>query len=495
METKVKIRHRHFVKKQSIHQITKELGISRNTVRRILREEDNTAYKRKSVVLPKLGSHQTQLDEWLKADATLPRKQRSHAVKLHERLKEKGYDGSYDSVQRYVKAWKIKERQAGNTAYIPLIFGLGEAYQFDWSDEIVELAGVVQKIMVGHFRLSYSRLNFLVAYPLQRLEMVFDAHRLAFEFFDGIPQRGIYDNMKTAVNIVFKGKKREFNVRFMEMMNHYRIEPTACSPAAGWEKGQIENQVRGFRGRVFVPRLKVSGFTELNQYLREQCLEDAKKRLHVEQAERTVWSVYEEERALLQPLLPPFEGYVESFAKVKTTCLVHVDCNRYSVDSAYVNQVVTIRSYADKLVFLSEDNIIGEHMRCFERNKTLYNPWHYVPILERKPGALRNGAPFLEWELPKGFRQVQEKLMRVLGGDKECVKLLLQIQEHGMEAMGAACELAINDNVIQVDYIINLLNRLKPTATVEPAKTPESLWLAIPPLANCERYNTLLERI
>lgn len=495
VETKVKIRHRHFVKKQSICELTKEFGLSRNTIRKILREKDNVSYKRTVAVLPKLGEYKVQLDTWLAADQKLPKKQRRLATKLHQQLQAKGFTGAYDSVQRYIKSWRIREGHQDNTAYIPLYFPPGEAYQFDWSDETVELAGVVRKVMVGHFKLSHSRLSFIVAYPLQKLEMLFDAHRLAFEYFGGIPYRGIYDNMKTAVSVVFKGKQREFNTRFMEMMNHYRIEPTACTPAAGWEKGQVENQVKNLRKQIFVPRLKYDDLTTMNQHLKDECIKHAKQCLHPEQPDRSIWSVYEDEKLFLQPLVPAFEGYVESFAKVKTTCLVHLACNRYSVESAYVNQIVSIRAYADKVIFLSADKIIGEHARCFERDKTVYNPWHYVPVLERKPGALRNGAPFLNWDLPAGFSQAQQKLMKVLGGDKDCVKLLLQMIEHGMEAVGAACELAIDDNIVQADYIINILNRLKPTNTIEPAKAPESISLINPPQANCERYNALLGRV
>lgn len=187
------------------------------------------------------------LDEWLESDSKLPRKQRPSAMNYFNQLTSMGYDGAYDSVRRYVKSWLLERQQGTTGAYIPLSFSPGEAYQFDWSEEFIELAGAVQAIKVAHFRLCYSRKFFVMGYLREKQEMLFDAHAHAFEFFGGLCERGIYDNMKTAVQSVFVGKERVFNARFLSLMDHYFIEPTACSPAAGWEKGQVENQVDNVR--------------------------------------------------------------------------------------------------------------------------------------------------------------------------------------------------------------------------------------------------------
>jgi transposase len=267
VETIAKIRIRFHVKGQKIKQIARELGLSRNTIRKALRE-DKTAneYVRSTQVAPKLDAYKEQLTTWLEDDNKLVKAQRCTARRLYERLQEKGYTGAYDSIQRFVKEWQLMSGKV-NTAFVPLYFSPGEAYQFDWSQETVELGGVVQSIKVAHFRLCYSRLSFVIAYPRETQEMLFDAHAEAFLFFGGIPLRGIYDNMKTAVDTVFTGKDRKFNQRFIQMLSHYLVEPTACTPAAGWEKGQVENQVGNIREWLFVPRLKFADMELLNAYL------------------------------------------------------------------------------------------------------------------------------------------------------------------------------------------------------------------------------------
>jgi len=212
--------------------------------------------------------------------------------------------------------------------------------------------------------------------------------------FGGVPLRGIYDNMKTAVTTVFVGKERVFNRRFLVMADHYMVEPTACSPAAGWEKGQVENQVQTIRGRFFQPRLKFASIEELNGWLEAECLRWAAMHSHPEQKDMTVAQALEAERPGLQPMLAPFDGFHETSHAVTGTCLISFDRNRYSVAARAVRRAVQVRAYADRIVVRLGDEVVAEHPRCFGRDRTLYNPWHYLPVLVHKPGALRNGAPF-----------------------------------------------------------------------------------------------------
>lgn len=492
VETIAKIRLRHHVHKQSIRQISRELHISRNTVRKVLRE-GNTAheYKARQTASPKFGEYKELLLSWLNEESELPKKQRCNATRLYQRLQEVGYGGAYDSVQRFVKQWLVDEGRPGK-AFIPLYFSPGEAYQFDWSEEIIELDGITQAVKVAHFRLCHSRMLFLVAYPRETQEMLFDAHDRAFLFFGGIPLRGIYDNMKTAVDAVFIGKERKFNQRFMQMLSHYLVEPTACTPAAGWEKGQVENQVGSVRGQVFVPRLKFKDFADLNRHLLSRCVELSKAKKHPEMKERTVYEVYEQEKATLRPVNTSFDAYVEKSCRVSSTCLVNFDRNRYSVECAYASQAVSLNAYANKIVVTSKGRIIAEHQRHFSRDKTIFNPWHYLPLLERKPGALRNGAPFHEWDLPDALEKTRTSLMKNKGGDKAFVSILLAISGHGLEAVEAACRQAISEKIIQADYIINRLNYLKEQEKPAEIQTPDWLKLAKEPLSNTVRYNQLL---
>lgn len=501
METRAKIRLLFNVKKHTISQISRDLQLSRNTVKRILKTEKiNPQYSRKSQPAPKMApnssakmaDYKEHLKTWLIEENPLPKNQQCSSRKFFERLKTEGYTGAYDSVQRFVKRWKFEDGKIGD-AYVPLSFAPGEAYQFDWSQETVELGGVVHTIKVAHVRLCYSRLSFVFAYPCETQEMVFDAHAKAFEFFGGIPLRGIYDNMKTAVDTVFIGKDRKFNCRFLEMNNHYLIDPTACTPASGWEKGQVENQVGNIREWLFVPRLKFLDLETLNAHLQMSCFELAKTRKHPEQKNFSIREVFEhQERSSLRPLVPVFDGYSEKSHRVSSTCLVTFDRNRYSVECRYAHHAVSVRAYADHIDIVADGTVIGSHKRHFGRDKTEFNPWHYVPLLERKPGALRNGAPFKDWDLPESLQKVKGHLMKQSGGDRACVRILVAITHHGLEAVMVACDLALKDKIIREDYILHLLGRLRPSPVVTPVPTPDTLKLTHEPVADCSRYDGLL---
>jgi transposase len=251
VETIGRIRREHFVKGKSINEIARALKVSRNTIRKVLRSGATAfEYSRRVQRRPKLGPWCEDLDQLLAANEAKPQRERLTLIRLSEELCGLGYRGGYDAVRRYARAWRAAHGVATAEAFVPLSFASGEAYQFDWSHEIVVLGGVTTKIKVAHVRLCHSRMAFVRAYPREAQEMVFDAHIRAFEFFKGTCTRGIYDNMKTAVETVFIGKDRQFNRRFLQMCGHYLIEPVACTPAAGWEKGQsLPSRKRGSRTR------------------------------------------------------------------------------------------------------------------------------------------------------------------------------------------------------------------------------------------------------
>ena len=410
VETIGKIRRRRLVQGESISAIARDLQLSRNTVKRALRFEGEAfEYRRLRQPRPRLGPYLETLEGWLEAEEQLPARERRTAQRLYEALCLEGYTGAVDAVRRQVRQVE-QRRHPSATAFIPLTFAPGEAYQFDFSHEHVEIGGVDQVVKVAHVRLCYSRAFFLMAYPRESQEMVFDAHGKAFEFFGGVPRRGIYDNMKTAIDTIFVGRDRRYNRRFLVMCNHYLVEPTACTPASGWEKGQVENQVGNVREWLFTPKLRFGSLAELNEHLAARCLQLARERAHPEQPERKVVEVWDEERAALRTTPMPFDGFAEKSGRISSTCLVSFERNRYSVESRYVGQVATVRAYAERIIVVCGGQVIGEHPRCFERGRTLYNPWHYVAALERKPGALRNGAPFKDWNLPSCMTRLRERL-------------------------------------------------------------------------------------
>ncbi len=232
METIGKIRRRHKVPGEGISAIARDLNLSRNTVKKYLKAEIDPVYRRDHQPAPKLGSYQLALETWLEQDSQRPKGQRRSARRLFEDLQREGYAGAYDSVQRFVKKWKV-QRPGSRDAFVPLVFAPGEACQFDWSHEHVILGAVAQVVKVAHFRLAHSRQPYLRAYPRESQEMVFDAHNRAFTFFSGVPARMIYDNPKTLVSAILSGKERQFNRRFLALASHYLFEPVACTPASG----------------------------------------------------------------------------------------------------------------------------------------------------------------------------------------------------------------------------------------------------------------------
>src|ERR1051325_3761141 len=258
---------------------------------------------------PKLGLWHADLDRMLSGNAAKPARERLTLIRIFEELRGLGYEGSYDAVRRYAKKWRVERGAALAEAYVPLSFAPGEAYQFDWSHEVVLINGTTVTVKVAHVRLCHSRMLFVRAYPRETQEMVFDAHVRAFAFFKGTCTRGIYDNMKTAVDSVFVGKDRQYNRRFLRMCSHYLIDPVACTPASGWEKGQVENQVGVVRERFFTPRLRFKSYAELNAWLLDKCVAYAKAHRHVEQPERTIWEVFEQERGSLVRYPGSFDGF------------------------------------------------------------------------------------------------------------------------------------------------------------------------------------------
>jgi transposase len=492
VETVGRVRRDHFVKGKSIKEIARDLRISRNTVRKILRSgETSFFYEREVQPRPRLGHWKADLDRMLGENAGTTARERLTLIRLFEELRTLGYEGGYDAVRRYARTWGREHASRTAAAFVPLSFAPGEAYQFDWSHEIVLVSGVTVTVKVAHVRMCHSRMMYRRAYPRETQEMVFDAHERAFAFFKGACTRGIYDNMKTAVDTIFVGKDRQYNRRFLQMCSHHLIDPVACTPASGWEKGQVENQVGLVRERFFTPRLRVKTYDELNAWLTDKCVAYAKAHPHPERPDQTVWEVFEEERPNLVPYRGRFDGFHALPASVSKTCLVRFDNNKYSVNASAVGRPVEIHAYADRIVIRQDGRAVAEHVRHHGRGETIYDPWHYVPVLARKPGALRNGAPFKDWVLPAALERVRRKLAGSDDGDRQMVAILATVLTDGLPAVEAACAQAMSEGVHSSDVIINILARQRDPGPAATILTPDALRLRHAPLADCARYDQL----
>jgi len=486
------IRRAYFEQGCPIREIVRTLSVSRATVRKVIRgHATEFKYARGVQPLPKLGDWVAVLAEILEQEAKLPRRERRSTQRLFEELRGRGYDGAHDSVHRFVKAWRDERARVPAQAFVPMSFAPGEAYQFDWSHETITLQGLPLLIKAAHMKLSHSRMPFVRAYFRETQELVFDAHDKAFGFYGGVCRRGIYDNMKTAVEAILVGKARQYNRRFLQMCSHHLIEPVACTPASGWEKGQVENQVGTLRDHLFRPKPRVNSLPELNAWLEDQCIAYARRTRHPEFRERTIWEVFQEERASLMELRGPFDGFIEKAVRATTTCLIMADHNRYSVDARAAGQMVLVRSHAERIRVLFNDAVVADHPRHFRRDQIIYDPWHYLPVLVRKPGALRNGAPFKDWDLPAALAEVRAKLKRHADGDRQFVKVLGAVLDHGLDAVEAACAEALEAGIASGDVILSVLARQRQPAAPPSITTPDALRLKLEPVADCGRYDSI----
>src|SRR6266568_3492459 len=423
VETIGRIRREHFLKGKAIREIARDLKVSRNTVRKVLRSgETSFEYERSVQPRPKLGRWAADLDDLLAGNATKPAREQLTLIRLFEELHGRGYEGGYDAVRRYARRWAKERGQSTAAAYVPLSFAPGEAYQFDWSHEVVLLNGVTVMVKAAHVRLCHSRMLFVRCYPR-------------------------------------------------------------------------ENQVGLVRERFFTPRLRFKTLDELNAWLLDKCIAYAKAHHHPELTEQTVWEVFEAERPKLVPYAGRFDGFHAVPASVSKTCLVRFDNNKYSVTASAVGRPVEVHAYADRIVICQDGRIVAEHARSFGRGETTYDPWHYVPVLARKPGALRNGAPFKDWVLPSAMERVRRKLAGAHDGNRQMVDILTAVMTDGLPAVEAACAEAIAQGVHSADVVLNILARQRDPGRTANILTPAALTLRHAPIADCARYDNLRRTI
>lgn len=495
------IRRWRFREGMSIREITRRTGLSRNTVRKYLANGVIEPRYPNRKTPSKLDDYELTLTSWLFRESRRHRKQRKTVKQLHSDLVQLGYTGSYDRVAAFARNWRAEQQGAKKTAakntFLPLAFAPGEAFQFDWSEDYVVIDGSSTKLQIAHFKLSNSRAFFMRAYLLQSHEMLFDAHYHAFQAFGGVPERGIYDNMKTAVDKVRKGKQRDVNKRFTAMVSHYLYEAEFCNPAAGWEKGQVEKNVLDSRRRIWAGAPTFKSLTDLNQWLKVRCIELWQELPHPQDKRRTISDYWQVEREHLMEAPAAFDGFVEFNKRVTSTCLITYDNNRYSVPASFANRPVSLRVYADRLVIVAEANVVAVHNRVFTRDhtatgKTIYDWHHYLSVIQRKPGALRNGAPF--HELPDSFRQLQKKLLKRPGGDREMVDVLALVLLHDGALVERAVEEALKIDRPSKQHVINCLSRITDQPKPEPTQPPAGLKLVTEPVADTDRYDRLRRR-
>ena len=488
-----KIRRMFFREHLSVSEIQRRTSLSRNTIKKWLEAPDEavTRYQRAKAT-GKLTPFEPRLLLALEADVHRPKRDRRTALMLFDVIKKEGFSGSYTIVTDFIRNWRNHAATVGaKSAYVPLKFELGEAFQFDWSEEWLVIGGIYRKLLAAHTKLCASRAFWLTAYPTQSHEMLFDAHTRAFAALGGVPKRGIYDNMKTAVDKVSKGNGRVVNTRFFAMTAHYLFDPDFCNVASGWEKGIVEKNVQDSRRRIWMDakQQRFSTFDELNAWLEVRCRALWSEVQHPEYVGLTVADALEQEQLYLMPMPTPFDGYVEVLARVSSTCLVSVQRNRYSVPCHLANHKIAVHLYPDRIEGYAENAIVACHPRLHNRDQTSYDWQHYLPLVDRKPGALRNGAPFAD--MPTPFAMLAAALRRRERhlGDRVMAKVLATVPAHGLEAVLVAVELVLESGMHSAEHVLNVLARLNQEGM--PAQVETSLMLTEEPLADTARYDSL----
>ena len=299
--------------------------------------------------------------------------------------------------------------------------------------------------------------------------------------------------MKTAVDRVGKGKAREVNLRFTIMCAHYLFDADFCNVASGWEKGVVEKNVQDSRRRIWLDARdqRFSTLDELNAWLAERCRALWAELRHPEHKAFSVLEMLELERQHLMPMPTPFDGYVQEFSRVSSTCLVTVARNRYSVPCEWARHTVSTRLYPSRVVIVAEDRVVAEHERQPGKGKTVYDWMHYVPLLQRKPGALRNGAPFRD--LPEPLARLRQALLKHAGGDRLMAQVLDLVKLAGLDAVLVAAELAMEragpGGRVSPEHVGNVLARL--TAPPRPQNVATALGALTKPVADTARYDRL----
>ncbi len=469
-----RIRKKVKVEGLSQRETARELGHSRHTVKKALDLVEPPGYRRtKPVVCPVIEPVKGLIDTWLKEDKERHRKQRHTAKRIFERLREDyGFKGSYSAVQRYVAH---KKETSGATFY-PLAFDPGEEAQVDWGEARVIWGGEERKVYLFCMRLCFSTVCFVWAYLRANLESFLDGHVRAFTFFGGVPLRVAYDNLKSAVIHVGRGRERTLNKRFVALRSHYLFETRFCNVASGWEKGHVENLVKLSQRTFLTPPPSFAGdadnLSDVNLHLALERRKDLER--VVQGKNRTRGELFEEEKARFLPLSDAvFEACKPHDNRVSKQLLVRVETNAYSVPCRWAHHRVVAKAFVDRIEIYHEDEKIATHSRRYDKYGYVLDPYHYIPMLERKPGGLFNARPFKGEPWGKDFTRMRQELEFRYGydGTKKFIKVLLLFTKFEAAAVKEAVRLCVKRRAFNDEAVRTVL-------TNEPVHRPSRLDLS-----------------
>jgi transposase len=443
------------VEGRSQRAVAREFGLSRETVRKMLQYAVPPGYQRQQPIKrPKLGPWLGVIDAILNDDKQRPPKQRHTSKRIFERLKEEhGFTGGYTIVKDYVRTATLR----GQEMFVPLMHPAGEA-QVDFGEALVVIAGVEQKAHYLVMDLPQSDDCFVAAFPAETTEAFLEGHVRAFAHFGGVPTRILYDNTRIAVAKILGGEERQRTRAFSELQSYYLFADKFGRPAKGNDKGKVEGLVGYARRNFMVPIPRVSSWQELNAHLEQQCQKRRERRLrgHSE----TIGERFERDRAALLPLpAAPYEACEKISTRVSSLSLVRYRSNDYSVPTQYGHRQVWVKGYVHEVVIASGSEVIARHERNYEREVVVFDPLHYLALLEQKTRALDQAAPLAGWRLPESFVQLRRLLEARLRkhGSREYVQVLRLLETFNIVEVTLAIEDALQLGTISFDAVRHLL--------------------------------------
>jgi transposase len=451
MELWTEIRRRVLTKELSQRTACQEYKLGWWTLKKILANAEPPGYQRtKPRARPKLERFLPIIHEILKDDQQAPRKQRHTAQRIWERLREEhGFQGCYSSVKQAVRKWR-QERQE---VFLPLSHPPGEA-QVDFGEALVKVTGQPRKVALFVMTLPYSGAIFIQVFPRECTETFLEGHRQAFEFFGGVPRRISYDNSAIAVIEVLSGRERKLTKEFLRLESHYLFQHHFCLVRRAQEKGHVERLLGCARKQFLVPVPQVESLAVLNATLRQQCQRDLEHRTRGRAAAKG--QLLPEDQAVFLPLpKQTFEARRIEQASADSESLVRFDGNSYSVPVKYAHRRVTVVAMVAEVRLVHDDQLIAQHQRCWEKEQFLYDPVHYLALLERKPGGLDYARPLEQWELPSCFPLLRRRLEAAdeRQGTRSYIRALRLLEKFTLEQLTDAVEYALDIDVIDQDSI------------------------------------------
>ena len=501
VEQREAIRRAYYIEQKSVRQIAREHGHSRKTVDKAIASAIPAPYQRTQPRLaPVLGPYHGRIADLLAANERLPRKQHYTGHKIFELLQAEGYQGSEVGVRNYLSQLrKDKQRPA---VFVPLEFDPGQDAQVDWGEAVAIIAGERQTIQLFVMRLNYSRRAFVMAFPSQKQESFFWGHVQAFEHFGGVPHRMSYDNLAAAVKILVEGRVRREQRAFVAFRSHYLFESHFCTPGQGHEKGGVEHLVGFSRRNFLVPVPEVASFEELNGKLVVDCLRDDGRR--VQGQGLTIGQLAEQERPFLRAL--PASAYpccVTTSACLTPYSQVIFETNRYSVPVERARREVIVKAYPFYVELWHQTQLLARHPRCYGREQDIFDPLHYLPLLEQRPGAFEYAKPLRRWRegWPESYRRMLQLLREKWPegrGVQEFVRILQLHQHYPVPRLEAAIEQALAYGCVHLDGVRHCLEQgatheqSKPS--LELADRPQLQAIGSQPV-DLRRYEQLLETL